>query len=160
MSSFSRITGRESLTETWRFYLDCRYSLLVYKDSIIDSLRNSLPPPAAFQNRTLIEVDEHFNDLGKELEILVSFRLLSIAEAFYRVDFIERAKKMKKDNLSRGLSQLRREKHLTRNDNESQYRKVNLDEILKVWRRESPHLKNKLDQYGFLLEFRHWVAHL
>jgi hypothetical protein len=152
MSRFSINEERENLPEVWFFYRDCRYALLAYKSSILESLGKSLPPPVEFIGMTRDEVDEHFNYLKEKLEMMISLRLLSATDACICVDFIHRTEERKKDKLSKSLVELKKEKTRRNLD-------IKLDEILKIWRREIPALKKQLDVFSLLLEFRHWLAH-
>lgn len=84
------------------------------------------------------------------LDEIAAFRLIACIEARLFDDFDYRAKGPKRNPLAREFRRYYRNTNVT----------VKLEEhILPAWRRRGQPFKKLADDFGRLLEFRHWVAH-
>lgn len=108
------------------------------------------------RTRALLENSLHHspyklkNERLAELELTSSLSILSAIEAAFRIDYLQRCYKRKKDSLSRTFRTIHRSKGS----------RVSLeDDILDSWRQKSSMPKSILNSLKGALKFRHWLAH-
>lgn len=85
-----------------------------------------------------------------EHELITTFSILSSLEAAFRIDYLQRCYRKKKDPLSRGFRELHRRKGS----------RVSLeDEILNSWKCCSSAPDKLIGDLKGAFKFRHWLAH-
>ncbi|MBN3768330.1 hypothetical protein [Burkholderia sp. Se-20378] len=105
-------------------------------------------PPGTLED----DINDYFRGLRSETELLATLDIIASVEAAIRVDFINRADKHIKDSsgLADEFKVLRKKKKA----------KVSLEEdILDAWKRHAPEVKPRIDDFGHVLDYRHWLAH-
>ena len=139
-------TGYQELGEIYLYYQTSNNSLLFYRDNIMAERVNDRNY-AALTKDELIKV---FHLHIEELEKTVSMSILSNIEAGFRIDYVIRSKKRLKDPISRRFRELFKTKA----------EKVSLEnEILTIWKEESPKFKGIISDFIGALKYRHWLAH-
>lgn len=105
--------------------------------------------PSDYFGFTIAELLGVYNKRLDEIEIQSVFSLLSSLEASFRIDYYERVKQNKKDNLSKELKSIYNRKK----------EKAKLDEdILNAWKTHTQEVELISDLKG-IFKYRHWVAH-
>ncbi|HIF5584154.1 MULTISPECIES: hypothetical protein [Vibrio harveyi group] len=94
------------------------------------------------QNELKIRVDS--------LDRMCSLEILSTLEARFRVDYLLRCQKKKRDRFSK---KLRAVYHKKKNNASL------VDDIIGTWRKEFPEHKTRLDNLQKALDYRNWLAH-
>jgi hypothetical protein len=113
------------------------------------------PPDSRFAFLTPAEVEVALRRMSIELSYQTVFLLLASSEASLRVDFDERVARRGKDAISQGC------RRLAQTSKASGQRGIRLEDILDIYRNESPitTAKSAVGRLKTLLHFRHWVAH-
>ena len=105
---------------------------------------------ARFQGQTAAEVEAERDSRIAEAQQLASLSLLSAIEAAFRVDYLNRCYRKRKDTLSRAFRTLHSVKGA----------RVSLDdEILPLWRAHSVGANPLISDLVAAFNFRHWLAH-
>mgnify|MGYP001606499804 FL=1 len=132
------------LPEIINHHTDVEFSLRSYFNCSAPGLS------ARFANYIESEVADELQVRLAEQERITVFNILSSLEAAFRVDFLQRCYKKKKDLLSKGFRELH---------NKKGSRVALEDEILEKWK-EHTSVSNKLigDLKG-AFKYRHWLAH-
>lgn len=141
----------------WTWYEISKKSIMEFKESMINCALNNRDVPDYFAGMTLNEIDEFFDNHLNELDYLVSFNLLSAAEASIKIDFLRRVWNRDKDAVSKKFRVLHKSLH------KSKGIRAKLDEhILKIWDSQSYRiggLKKIIGEFRGALNFRNWLAH-
>lgn len=133
------------------FYRESEDSLNKRKVVIHDAIKTGSAISGEFTGMTSNEVDKRFVDYIDELECLVSFDLISIVEAFIRIDYKERARKGKrKDIINKEFHEL-----YSRQKNDVSLAR----DLLELWKKHRPETKSIVGQFNGVLNLRHWIAH-
>jgi len=86
----------------------------------------------------------------QELDFLFSFDIISTIEATLRFDYMERAHRKRKGEIS----------HVFRDIYKSKKDRVRLEEdILDIWGRCKPSCKSIIGKFKGVLKYRDWIAH-
>ena len=137
----------KSIQWVWDWY-EFHFRLLVWAKS---QARQTFPadrekPPDAFFGMTPEQID----DYRQELHCVAMLNLLAAAEATIRVDYWNRARKGRKDPVSRHFRDLYRNHGM----------EVRLkEEILDTWKRFSPGSRRAVGDFAEALKLRNWLAH-
>lgn len=135
-----------SLNDISLHYADCEASLRAYFGS---AHRHE----ERFGGFSEAEVFSQLRERRNELSHSSSFTILAALEAVFRIDYLQRAYRRKKDVLSRDFRQLYKEKGtLASLEND----------ILAVWKIHTHHDASASKIIGELkgaLKYRHWLAH-
>ena len=89
-----------SLNYIWQWYKIAEHSILRYRDYILSLVNSNSSLPELFIGFTIDDVRKYFNDHLSELDKLVCFNLISSAEAMIRIEYLNRATKKDKDDIS------------------------------------------------------------
>lgn len=140
-----------NISEIWDWYLTQEKSLIHYRKQVISAAVTNTNFDIQFIGSTPNDINEYFNNLIEELELLVSFNIVASTEGKIREDFVIRVSKKLKDNISKKYWKLFKEFEWH----------VPLDEngILEVWIDIEQPIKSKVSLFRGLLKFRHWMAH-
>jgi len=103
-----------------------------------------------FAGTSQLELQEQLDSVSDENEQLISMNLLSALEAVFRIDYLQRCYKRKKDPLSRVFQQVHRDKG-TRASLE--------DDIFDAWKEHSNAPNQLVSELKSAFKFRHWLAH-
>jgi len=130
-----------------------------YHNDVVDSLRFFWQPSHQQGNlRFFGATHEEFREALRELlldrieetEIRSTFAVLAAVEAALRVDYLLRATRKRKDDLSRAFRELYgRRQERARFD----------EDLLDLWARHHPELKRYIGELRAALKYRHWLAH-
>lgn len=136
----------QDLNEIFLYYHTTSKSLHYYREGIASSKVKDQHYIGLTKNELIESFDLHLAELEKN----ISFNILSTIEASFRIDYIIRATKKYKDDLSREF----RELHKSKGEN------VSLEnEILTIWKSEYPNFKSIISDFIGALKYRHWLAH-
>ena len=137
---------KQELNDIFLYYDSSRSSLNYYRkgieeDKIIDN--NYI----GYTRKELIEsFHSHFDELEKD----VCLSILNSIEANFRIDYLIRARKKYKDEISRKFRELYKIKE----------NRASLEhDILNVWKEENQIFKSIVSEYIGSLKYRHWLAH-
>lgn len=128
------------------YYSDSEESLNAYYCS--NSLLGVMP--ARFVGYSRDEIDRELRGRKDTLDRMCSLELLAAIEARLRIDYIVRGQDKLKDEFSRKIREIYREK---------ENRASLTDDILFTWKKEQPKHKARLDDLGKALDYRNWLAH-
>ena len=132
-----------SLSEIASYYADCEKALILYFS----------PKSVDFNDRfigyTISEVEAKLRLRINELEQSTSFLILSSLEAQFRMDYLKRCSKRKKDELSKAM----------RNIYQQKGNRASLDDILDFWKQVYPEHKQVISSVISALQYRNWLAH-
>ena len=132
-----------SLSEIASYYSDCEKALILYFS----------PKSVDFNDRfigyTISEVEAKLRLRINELEQSTSFLILSSLEAQFRMDYLKRCPKRKKDGLSKAM----------RNIYQQKGNRASLDDILDFWKQVYPEHKQVISSVISALQYRNWLAH-
>ncbi|HDM8188406.1 hypothetical protein [Vibrio ouci] len=106
--------------------------------------------PAKFIGCSLSMLQEELKDRTESLDRMCSLEILATLEARFRVDYLVRCQKKKRDVFSKKLRAIYRKK-----ENQASL----VDDIISTWRREHPEHKARLDSFQGALDYRNWLAH-
>jgi hypothetical protein len=125
-----------------------------YHNDVVDSLTAFLQPfrhpnSSRFLGFSLAELNELLRGRIEETDLRSALAILSAVEAAIRIDYLLRATKRRKDPLSRAFRTVYREKR----------ENARFDDLLDLWVRHHPTLKNFVGELRAALHFRHWLAH-
>lgn len=119
------------------------------------SLRSYFSPASVYYAERFFDYKEP--DVKDELEIRLAeherttiFAILAALEAAFRIDYLQRSYKKKKDSLSRGFRDLHRKKGS---------RASLEDEILDEWKKYSSVSDKVIGELKGAFKYRHWLAH-
>lgn len=123
-----------------------------YTDSSIKLYFSSRNPEAEvlFAGTSQTEIQAQLDRVTDENEQLVSMNLLSAIEAVFRIDYLQRCYKRKKDPLSLAF----REVHRIKGSRASLE-----DDIFEAWRIHSNIQKQLISDLKSAFKYRHWLAH-
>jgi hypothetical protein len=143
----------QSLQQVWGWYEFQRALIGEEKSRVLDALsKGEGLSRSRHVGKTRQELDDEFAYQADELGLLTTFGLLACTEAALRVDFIERVKNKKKDEVSRACWAAYRKHGIA---------KIRLEEdILVIWRdRHDRRAKLAVAEFKSALNLRHWLAH-
>ena len=113
----------------------------------------SLLNPASdvlFAGKTETEIGHELEVVSKENEHLVALSLLASVEAAFRVDYLQRCDRRKRDSLSRALRAIHRTKG----------RRASLeDDIFTAWKENASTPSSIISDLKGAFRYRHWLAH-
>ena len=140
--SFSR--QHLELDEIGRHYLDVEASIRSYFD--FRNVRSAV----RFADYTSEEILLEMNSILEEQDRAASMNLLAALEAAFRVDFLQRCYKRRKDPVSRVFRELHARKGMY----------VSLeDDIFQVWKQKSSVPSSVISHLKSVFKYRHWLAH-
>ena len=132
------------LNEIGRHHRDIEASVRSYFD--FKNVRSA----ARFAGYTSEEIRQEMNSLLEEQDRTVSMNLLAALEAAFRVDFLQRCYKRRRDPVSREFRKL----HALRE------RYVSLEgDIFRIWKQESSVSSSVISDLKGAFKYRHWLAH-
>lgn len=134
-------------------HLDLSDISLHHSDSEI-SLRkyflNARKYPERFSTYTNDEIQSELGKRIHELNLTSSLSLLAAIEAVFRIDYLQRNSKKKKDALSVACRNIYKEKQT----------KASLeDDILNAWRLNTEGANQLISDLKGAFKYRHWLAH-
>jgi hypothetical protein len=133
-----------SLEDIEEYYVDSENALNSYYEPS-NASRNP-----KFIGYTKDEIDNELKSRKKSLDRMCSLEILAAIEAKFRIDYLIRSQKKKKDDLSKKFREIYRTKK----------NKASLtDDIIRTWKSEYPQHKTRLDNLGKALDYRNWLAH-
>jgi hypothetical protein len=112
----------------------------------------STPNPNAtelFAGKTVAEIEAELRGGSEENEHLVALNLLAAIEAAFRIDYLQRCYKRKKDTLSLALRSIHNSK--------GTYASLE-DDIFTVWK-ENTESGSIISELKGAFKYRHWLAH-
>jgi hypothetical protein len=140
--SFSDQQG--SLEDIEEYYVDSQNALNYYYEP---SNADRIPK---FFGYTKKEIDNELKLRKESLDRMCSLEILAMIEAKFRIDYLVRSQKKKKDNLSKKFREIYKAKK----------NKASLtDDIIPAWKGKYPQHKTRLDNLGKALDYRNWLAH-
>ena len=96
------------------------------------------------------EVENEREDRLEETDTALALTLLASIEASFRVDYLRRCYRRRKDSLSRNFRELYKRKR----------RRVSLeDDLLEAWKRHAPVPSSLVGDIKGAFKYRHWLAH-
>ena len=99
---------------------------------------------------TTSEVEKKLSDRLNETDLRSSLAILSRIEAAFRIDYRERCKQKKSDDISIAFRALNRKR-----GNKVRFE----DDILQMWGEKYPATKQLVSELRGAFKFRHWLAH-
>lgn len=140
--SFSR--QHLELDEIGRHHLDVEASIRSYFD--FGNVRSAV----RFAGYTSEEIQQEMKSLLEEQDRAASMNLLAALEAAFRVDFLQRCYRKRKDPVSRVFRELHARKGMY----------VSLeDDIFQVWKQKSSVSSSVISHLKGAFKYRHWLAH-
>lgn len=121
--------------------IECKYSQDGNKNYTTD-----------FLGYSEVKVKSEKNLLLKELSVEASLCLLSFIESRFRIDFIIRCQRRKKDSLSTNFRAIY-------NPAKRLYTYSLTDDIIENWKKNMPEQKDTFDRLVDAFKYRNWVAH-
>lgn len=106
--------------------------------------------PERFLGYSTTELTIELNERLAEIDLSSSLSLLSAIEAAFRIDYLQRCYRKKKDSLSRNFRDIHKVKGSKASFD---------DDILDSWKQNSSAPKEILGHLKGALKFRHWLAH-
>lgn len=103
-----------------------------------------------FLSYQICEVIKERDERIEELERTATFTILASLEAAFRIDYLNRVYKKKKDNLSRAFRTI----HGKCGENVALERV-----ILQAWMDDDPSCKKLIGELKGAFKYRHWMAH-
>lgn len=103
-----------------------------------------------FAGRTKTEIEYELEVISEENEHLVALNLLASIEAAFRVDYLQRCYKRKKDSLSLALRNI----HNTKGNHASLE-----DDIFTAWKENTSSSNSIVSDLKGAFKYRHWLAH-
>ncbi len=103
-----------------------------------------------FAGRAKTEIEYELEIISKENEHLVALNLLASVEAAFRVDYLQRCYKRKKDSLSLALRAI----HVTKGNHASLD-----DDIFTAWKENTSSSNSIVSDLKGAFKYRHWLAH-
>jgi hypothetical protein len=139
-----------SVAAVWDWYTTSRRALSRYQAYLAKSLRSRQAVPQGFTGLTPEELRERFQGFSRELQFAASLGMMAAAEAALRQDYAERVYRRKKDDLSRDMRKLHKEKG----------RRVSMsDDLLAIWAEHHPSCTRASGKFRGAIRFRDWLAH-
>jgi hypothetical protein len=143
--SFSGEHG--SLEDIEEYYVDSESALNCYFEP---SGAGRIIPAARFIGYTKEEISNELKSRKESLDRMCSLEILAAIEAKFRIDYLVRSQKKKKDDLSKAFREIYRTKK----------NKASLtDDIIQTWKSKYPQHKTRWDNLGKALDYRNWLAH-
>jgi hypothetical protein len=126
----------------------------LHHSDTINSLRTYFSNARIYADRfSTYTIDEIQKELGErlhELNLTSSLSLLAALEAVFRIDYLQRNYKRKKDALSAACRDIYKEKEI----------KASLeDDILNAWRSNTEGANQLISDLKGAFKYRHWLAH-
>ena len=147
MAKYSRISfsgQNQSIDEIDWYYRDVEASVRLYFSSSNPHADN------LFGAKTKAEIEGELETVLKENEQLVSLNILASMEAAFRIDYLQRCYKRKKDPLSksfRGIYQIKGDRASLEED------------ILVAWKQHTNLSKDIFSDLKSVFRYRNWLAH-
>jgi hypothetical protein len=133
-----------SLAEAARHHNDTDGALNLFFSTVSPSYQ------MRFAGYKLDEVREELGDRLAELDRTTTMSLLAAVEAAFRIDYLQRCYRRRKDGVSRQFWEIYKEK-ASRASLE--------DEIFEVWKSNTPGSNKLISDLRGAFKFRHWMAH-
>lgn len=111
-------------------------------------LGDTVPP--SFVGYTFIELQDELKSRKESLDRMCSLEILSALEARFRVDYLVRCQRKKRDPFSKKLRAIYRKQ---------ENRASLVDDILSTWKKERSEYKPRLDKFQKAIDYRNWLAH-
>lgn len=103
-----------------------------------------------FSSYTIDEIQKELGERISELNLTSSLSLLAALEAVFRIDYLQRNYKRKKDALSVACRDIYKEKQI----------KASLeDDILDAWKSNTEGTSQLISDLKGVFKYRHWLAH-
>jgi len=126
-------------------------SLVNYRESLTDnSNTRSSYFPEQLVGYSRDEFVTYFQSQIEELGRTMCLNLIAATEAKLRKDFLQRVYNRKRDNNSRALRTVYK--------NKGRYASLEAD-ILDTWKNLEPSARDVIGEYKSVLQMRHWLAH-
>ncbi len=139
-----------SISEIWGWYETSRRALARYQHSLVEAIGTNRPVPDEFMGLTDRELGDQFQSFDQELQFAACLAMMSAAEATIRRDYALRTYRRKRDDLSRAMRDLYKERAT----------RVSLsDELLELWQEHHPRCKRAIGEFRGAIRFRDWLAH-
>ena len=132
-----------SLVEIAQYYNDIEASLRSYfsfNNSHLDD---------RFVGYTPLEMEHEMHSVLEEHALSTSMSILAALEATFRMDFLQRCYKRRRDPLSRSFRELHRQKG----------QHVSLKDIFLEWKSHSNVPRSIISDLEQAFKYRHWLAH-
>ena len=126
-----------------------------YYEDVATSIRNYFSPinpryEVRFFGYTLDEIRNEMHATLEEHERNSAMNILAALEAAFRVDFLQRCYKRRKDRLSRAFRDIHKQKRM----------RISLeDDIFSAWTDNSSVASSVLSDLRGAFKYRHWLAH-
>jgi hypothetical protein len=142
--SFSR--KHSTLNDIEAYYVDSADALNFYFDpsGISDHF------DIRFHGYSRIMIDHELKLRKEALDRMCSLEILASLEARFRLDYLVRCQKKRKDDLSKNLRDIYK-----KFENKASLK----DDILYTWKMVFNEHKTRLDELGKALDYRNWLAH-
>jgi len=128
-------------------------NIAAHYNDVEAALRHYFADPLAQGNRfagyTLDQVSEELELRLEEEDRSCALSILATLEAAFRIDYLQRVYKRKKDVLSKEFRALYKAKGT----------RISLDEIFYVWTKHSNAPKRLIGDLRGAFNYRHWLAH-
>ncbi len=133
----------QKLSDISLHYTDTEASLISY-------FSNTGNHTGRFSTYTRDEISNELRERINELSLTSSFSLLAALEAVFRIDYLQRNYKKRKDDLSRACRAIYKEKQT----------KASLEnDILDAWRANTEGANQLISDLKGAFKYRHWLAH-
>jgi hypothetical protein len=103
-----------------------------------------------FAGMTEVEIEYELDIVSKENEHLIALNLLASVEAAFRVDYLQRCYKRKKDPLSKAFRIIY--------DTKGNHASLE-DDIFTAWKEKSSSANSIVSDLKGAFKYRHWLAH-
>jgi len=147
MAKHKRVSFSEQnlvLDEIDQYYRNVEASTRFYF-SLFNPIANEV-----FAGRTEVEIEYELGIISEENERLVALNLLASVEAAFRVDYLQRCYRRKKDSLSLALRTI----HDTKGSHASLE-----DDIFTAWKDNTISSNSIVSDLKGAFKYRHWLAH-
>lgn len=143
--------NNKSLDFILNWYDDQKAALKDFQIKVIEEVRlGVLTVEIKFNELSIAEITDYFEQSFEELEHLASFNFLSFVEASLRIDFVNKVKKKEKSELARKYREITKHKK----------NKVSLEQdIIETLKELLPSKRRIFSDYTGALNYRHWIAH-
>jgi len=101
-----------------------------------------------FDNK--IQLNAELKSRKEHLDRMCVLEILATLEAKFRIDYLMRCQKKKRDKLSKAFREIYKKKKNKASLN---------DDIIRTWKNEFPLHKTRLDKLSKALDYRNWLAH-
>ena len=139
-----------SLSYIWEWYQVSEKAIHRERKRVLDALSTDNDVGDFFVGMNREDVDGYFQEYKRELEFLVCFDIISAAEGYLRMGYLNRVYKRLKDPISRKFRALYKRSGP----------KIRLSEdILGALVKEYPSCSMAIGQFRGILNLRDWLAH-